>query len=153
MFLGQLALQRWNRGSTDEYSAISRSQRDFNNICTSILLSFRRSNDFWRANQRLENIFKKLVVILSVWHRHKNDKRSWWPHDKHFNCMCLYLTVSVCVCVYYPEVMLGIVEQQPHFAVCVWQEHFLQGDHVGVFQLSQQLRETGWHLRTHSYNL
>lgn len=39
----------------------------------------------------------------------------------------------------HPEVVFGIVEEEPHLSVTVGQEHFLQGYHVGVLQLSQQL--------------
>lgn len=36
----------------------------------------------------------------------------------------------------HPKVMFGIVEEEPDFSVAVGQEHFLQGDHIWVFQFS-----------------
>ena len=39
----------------------------------------------------------------------------------------------------HPQVMLSIVKQEPHFAVSVGEKHLLQGDHILVLQLTQQL--------------
>lgn len=39
----------------------------------------------------------------------------------------------------HPQVMLSVVKQEPHFAVSVGEKHLLQGDHILVLQLTQQL--------------
>lgn len=81
---------------------------------------------------------------------------TWWcaaetsaPSAKHvYKYLCAHVYASVC----YPEVVLGVVEEKPHFAVCMWQENLLQWDHIGVLQFTQQLQgaNENKHKRTHA---
>lgn len=48
---------------------------------------------------------------------------------------------SVCLCLPvptapYPQVVLGVVKEKPHFPVGMRQKHFLQRDHIRVLELS-----------------
>lgn len=36
----------------------------------------------------------------------------------------------------HPQVVFGVVEEEPNLPVAVGQEDFLQGDHVGMFEFS-----------------
>ena len=36
--------------------------------------------------------------------------------------------------------MFCIVKKEPYFAVTMWEEDFLETDHIAVLQLSQQLK-------------
>ena len=42
----------------------------------------------------------------------------------------------------HPQVVLRVVEQEPHLSVGVRQEHLLQGDDVGMLQLPEKLPQT-----------
>lgn len=40
----------------------------------------------------------------------------------------------------YPEVMLSVVKEKPHFPVSMWKKHLLQRNDIWMFELPQQLQ-------------